>query len=290
MMPADSLASFVSGLSRTPQGGKLWCDERGEVAGRFLALSLASVFQPIRTADSLRIVGHEAFIRSHSIDGDGLSPWSLFAHAALDEQLIELDRTCRTLHAVSFFRRPPAEGDLLVNVHGRLLLAVREDHGRVFRGTLDSLQLPVERVVIESPEQLGSDIALLASVMQNYRRNGFRVAINMASVRQSQRLLHRFLPDLLKIDVRHLGSAGELAELAANARSYGVGLVVKRIQTPEQGSLARAGGADYVQGHVFDAESPIPAPSNAKPIGYPSSPPSENAVRTFLRMGIAQGR
>ena len=283
-MTDDPLKEFVDSLSRGPRSGAdLWRDARNEVVGRFLGLGLASVFQSVREAKTLRIVGHEAFIRSHDEADHGLSPWTLFSHAATDDQLVELDRACRTIHAIRYFVRRPAQGSLFLNVHGRLMLAVQEDHGRTFRSVLDSLAIPASRIVIESPEGLTENLALLSCVMQNYRRNGYRVAINLASANQASALLARFRPEFLKVNVRNLASAEGLTQLVARAARRGARVIVKRIETPAQVSLAQQGGADFLQGWAFDPASAQPVPSVADPF---SAWPGHGAghAGTFLRL------
>jgi EAL domain-containing protein (putative c-di-GMP-specific phosphodiesterase class I) len=283
-MTDDPLKEFVDYLSRGPRpGADLWRDGRGEVVGRFLGLGLASVFQSVREAKTRRIVGHEAFIRSYDEADHSLSPWSLFSHAATDDQLVELDRTCRTIHAIRYFVRRPAQGSLFLNVHGRLMLAVQEDHGRTFRSVLDSLAIPASRIVIESPEVLTQNLALLGCVMQNYRRNGYRVAINLASANQASGLLSRFQPEFLKVDVRNLASADALSHIVARAARRGARVIVKRIETPAQVSLAQQGGADFLQGWAFDVPGVQPVAPAADPL---SAWPVRGAAHagTFLRL------
>ena len=276
-------------LSRSPRpGADLWRDNHGEVVGRFLGLNLASVFQPVREAKTRQVVGHEAFIRSHDESDQGLSPWTLFSHAAADDQLVELDRACRTIHAIRYFVRRPQRGSLFLNVHGRLMLAVQEDHGRAFRRVLDSLEIAASRVVIESPEGLTENLPLLSCVMQNYRRNGYRVAINLASANQASALLNRFAPDLLKIDVRHLPSPEALADLVARAARRGARVIVKRIETPSHASLAEQGGAEFLQGYAFDGTSAQPVPPSADPFPAGTSR-NTRAGSTFLRAQPVEG-
>lgn len=284
-MTDDPLKTYVEGLTRSPgSGSSLWLNDHGDAVGRFLGLDLAPVFQPVREARTRRIVGHEAYIRSHDDADEGLSPWKLFSQAATDEQLIELDRACRTIHAIRYFVRRPTLGALFLNVHGRLMAAVQEDHGRTFRRVLDSLAIPASRVVIESPEGLTENLALLGCVMQNYRRNGYRVAINLASSNQASALLNRFAPDFVKIDVRHLSSPDALTELAARTARRGVRVIVKRVETPDHVSIVERGGADFLQGFAFDLNSSLPA----APVGDPSPAGASRKGRTAAKLLEAQ--
>jgi len=67
----------------------------------------------------------------------------------------ELDRLCRLLHAINFYRQPQAFGqDLYLNVHSRLLAAIQHNHGAAFRRNLDTLELPHQHIVLELPSSL----------------------------------------------------------------------------------------------------------------------------------------
>ena len=106
---------------------------------------------------------------------EGLSLWRLLDHAASDDESVELDRLCRMLHAINFFRQNEAEqADLYLNVHDRLLSAVSSNHGHAFQRILDALGLPIERIVLQLPTVTTNQSWLLNYVADNYRRNGFR--------------------------------------------------------------------------------------------------------------------
>jgi hypothetical protein len=73
-----------------------------EVGGQFYGARLSSVFQRVVTADG-REIGHQGLVRSRSADDATLSPWRLFADTATDDELVQLDRLARTLHALNYF-------------------------------------------------------------------------------------------------------------------------------------------------------------------------------------------
>jgi EAL domain-containing protein (putative c-di-GMP-specific phosphodiesterase class I) len=111
----------------------LWADDSGEAYARYFNWTLNSVFQPVRSLQSGQILGFEAFARSYTHDM-GLSVWKLLDGAASDEESVALDRLCRMLHSINFFRqRPNVDADLFLSVHERLLTAVEGNHGLVFR-------------------------------------------------------------------------------------------------------------------------------------------------------------
>ena len=101
--------------------------------------------------------------------------------------------------------------------------------------------------------------------MQNYRRNGYRVAINLASANQASALLDRFQPDFLKIDVRRLPSPEVLSGIVARTARRGTRVIVKRIESPGEVALAEQGGAEFLQGYAFDGTGAQPVPPSADP-------------------------
>lgn len=255
----EHLAAFVAALPRRPLADSdLWLDDHENVVGRFLNCHLSAVYQPVCDLATGEDVGHEAFIRSRGERAEsllevdaGLSPWNLFATAARDEELVDLDRLCRKVQAVGYFARHPEPRQLFVNVHGRLLVAVREDHGRTYREILARLGIESNRIVVESPEGLAENLLLLTFVLHNYRLNGYRTAVNLARYDQMIPLLEHFRPDYLKIDARNIEGPQVLERVVAIARQYGVEVIIKRAQTAEHRAMLMQGGAALAQGFLF---------------------------------------
>ena len=195
----------------------------GSIVGDWFGCALGSVFQPIVDPASGHVEGFEAFLRVHGGDEQRLSPWSLFAANADDERLIALDRLARTVHALNFLNAGRGDKPLFLNVHGRLLAAVGEDHGAAFRRVVDALGLAAGRIVIETPVAASRQQDLLAFVLRNYRLNGFRVAVNVESLAQWRSLGGVLSADYVKIDGERL-----LGELYAEQRHRTAGLDLLR--------------------------------------------------------------
>lgn len=153
-----------------------------EIQGRWYRHQLASVFQVIVRAADRRVVGREAFLRCGG--DERMSPWRLFSANASDERLVAFDRLVRTVHALNFRHAFGDDELLFLNVHGRLLAAVAGDHGAYFRRCLAAAGLSSARVVIETPVAASAQTDLLAFILGNYRRNGFKVAVKVDSAAQ----------------------------------------------------------------------------------------------------------
>lgn len=239
-----------------PEGAGLRALADGTAIGRYLRMDLASVFQPLIDGGGA-CVGHEAFVRAHGRGDLGLTPWGLFSLADEGRALVALDRLCRIVHTLNFLRADPA-GKLFMNVHGRLLAAVAEDHGRAFRRILDLLAFAPGRVVIEIPPTANENRRLLALALANYRRHGFAVAINVAGPAALPALLRAVQTDYVKIDGRG-ASRPELMRTAAElARASGARPVFTRIETAQQRDFLLAQPGVLLQGRAIAAPHPLP--------------------------------
>lgn len=232
---------------------RLWRDGPGQVHGTYFNCALTSVFQPVRRLAGAEPVGYEAFVRSTSEDDAALSIWKLLEGAASDDESIALDRLCRMLHGINFFRQSPGDSaDLYLSVHERLLAAVSGSHGVVFRRVLVSLGLPIDRIVLQMPPARPGQQFLLSYVADNYRRSGFRVALNALDVADALRLLDRITPDVLKLDAREISSAAALDALAARCRLRGTVLLLKQVECAAVASAAESARFILAQGHAWD--------------------------------------
>lgn len=262
-MSYPALDDYIGRLPRLAMPGhRIWLNAGNQAQGRYFNCTLTSVFQPLRASASGGVVAHEAFIRSAADGRPGLSVWRLLEGAASDEESIELDRLCRMLHAVNFFRQAGADGaDLYLSVHERLLAAVSNNHGMVFRRVLESLGLPLRRIVLQLPQARASHRFLLQYVADNYQRSGFRVALNVADAAEGLRMLQLMRPDAIKVDARELGDGNATQALAQECASRGIGLVFKRIEKQAVASavhdIDRLALPLLVQGRLWDQPRPL---------------------------------
>lgn len=257
-MSHTALDDYLARLPRAPvPDHRIWLDAAHQARGRYFNCTLTSVFQPLRVLGSGQVLAHEAFIRSAADGQPGLSVWRLLEGAASDEESIELDRLCRMLHAVNFFGQPGADAaDLYLSVHERLLAAVSNNHGMVFRRVLESLGLPLRRIVLQLPQARSSHRFLLQYVADNYQRSGFRVALNVADAAEGLRMLQLMRPDAIKVDARALADTAPVQELAQACAAQGICLVFKRVDRQAVSDallgLPSLGMPLLVQGRLWD--------------------------------------
>jgi EAL domain-containing protein (putative c-di-GMP-specific phosphodiesterase class I) len=223
----------------------------GRVLGKYYGAYIATAFQPWRNPADGSIVAYEAYARSHSKNGSDLSPWQLFADAAVDTDLVTLDRLCRTVHALNYFGGSEVAQPLVLNIDARLLRAVPERHGEFFGKMLSLLGVSPSRIVIEIHTSRLLDLTRLKQILSSYRRHGFSVAVNAESVIHARSLAHLLAPDLLMIYASAL-SPDALVRQVESLHDAGVRVGVKHIETAETWEAAVAGGINWIQGFHLD--------------------------------------
>lgn len=258
------LNNYLARLSHeTLASTSVWLDNDGRAQGRFFNCTMTSAFQPLRQFDSGAVIAFEGLARSVSSADEGLSLWRLLDHAASDDESVELDRLCRMLHAINFFRQDAAsDADLYLSVHDRLLSAVSSNHGHAFQRILDALGLPISRIVLQLPVVTPNQGWLLNYVADNYRRNGFRLAVNASSAQEALGLLQRLRPDAFKLDAGNLADEALAVELVRSCHEANIRVVFKRLETDKsQDTLRRieqaAGLPIFAQGYLLDQPASV---------------------------------
>ena len=255
-----------SGLQLATTGG------RSQIVGKFYGATIDTLFQPWRRPADGTIVAVEAYARSKSRASVGMSPWQTFADAAVDDDLVMLDRLCRTVHALNFFgpvdtrRKVSAPVPLVLNVDARLLHAVPERHGEFFGKVLALLGVSPERIVIDIRTHQLLDLTRLRQILASYRRHGFSVAVNADGMIHARSLADLLVPDTLMLDALQF-TPERLARHAASLVKAGVHVAVKHIETAGQLAAASDAGVAWTQGFHLDtlsAEFAAAASKNAR--------------------------
>jgi EAL domain-containing protein (putative c-di-GMP-specific phosphodiesterase class I) len=232
-MSFPALERYLARLYGNAHAGmRVWVDAEGRALGRYFNSTLTSAFQPVRELGSGHVIGYEGFARSYSESDQGLCLWKLLDHAASDDESVELDRLCRILHAVNFFHQSEAAGkDLYLSVHARLLAAVEGNHGTAFSRILRMLELPQERIVLQLPQIVEHQSWLVNYVVDNYRRNGFRIAVNAVNPADALALVRKVNPAVVKVDARHLAREAPALGLLKECGERGVEVIFKRVES-----------------------------------------------------------
>jgi EAL domain-containing protein (putative c-di-GMP-specific phosphodiesterase class I) len=245
----------------------------------YLGLTLSSVFQPVVRADG-KTIGREALLRTVNSKNEVLAPQAAFYCAIASNKLVAFDRLVRTIHLLNHAKVFDEQELIFLNVHPQLLTRV-SDHGRTFEQILHYYSVPTSQVVIEIRESAVKDDARLELAVSNYRKLGYRIAIDnfgsehgaprdlfstkseqgTTGVFEGQNWLNRVLslrPDFVKLDGSMISraqggavSAFALHRLVGLFHGVGTKVAVQNIETGGQLDIARSVGADLLQGNYF---------------------------------------
>ncbi|WP_428718205.1 EAL domain-containing protein [Undibacterium curvum] len=281
-MHYPTLQHYLSRLQSALSDSQLWLDEQGRARGRYFNASLSTAFQAIRSGQDQQVIAYEAYARSFDPTDQGLNVWRLLEFVANDEESVELDRLCRLLHTMNFYRQSGVRQlDLYLSVHSRLLAAIEGNHGMAFRRILDVLELPHQHIILQMPAATASQRWVLAHVVENYRRNGFRVGVNAANLEQAIDLLQRVRPDAIKIDIYAANRPELQISLLEQAERAQCQVIFKRIEQQEKlEALQNSHGTAspfLVQGFLFDI------PAAELPVTYSFTQPLPRAVYAQAR-------
>jgi EAL domain-containing protein (putative c-di-GMP-specific phosphodiesterase class I) len=229
--------------------------ESGDPANgeRSVDIQFTMAFQPIIDLDRQEVFAFEALARG--VDGESAA--TVFSRVRTAEQYA-FDQSCRT-KAIRLAGRLGMNACLSLNFlpnaiyHpgaciGATLIAARQ------------ARFPVERIIFEITEsEPVADVTHLAEVIRDYRRQGFRIAIDDFGAGYSGlSLLADLRPDFVKLDfglihaidtdrVRHVLVDG----ITATCRALSIGVIAEGVETPDELKVLRSLGVRYVQGYLF---------------------------------------
>jgi EAL domain-containing protein (putative c-di-GMP-specific phosphodiesterase class I) len=230
--------------------------------------AITSHFHPIVHADDTsRVFAHEALLRGRGRDGQPLEPLAILQAAREAGLFHELD-----LAACRCAIREAAHLDANVTVFVNFSPAMMNDAESALRTTvaaIDAAGLEPERFVFEVIEaDRIENAAHLKAVLDAYRRDGFRVALDdLGAGWSTLNLVHRLRPDFIKLDrelIREVNRDRVKDLIASKLLEIGHGLgirtIVEGVETHEELQWARARGADFVQGFLIARPGPSPRP------------------------------
>lgn len=226
-------------------------------------------FQPILHAESGHdIFAYECLARGIGRDGGIISPGQLFPAARASDLMFHLDRAAR-IAAI----RQAAENGIQENVFINFNPTSVYDPVFCLQTTFDEVERhgsSPSRYVFEVVEtDLVEDPGHLEGILREYRRHGFRVALDdLGAGYGSLNLMQSIRPDFVKLDrgmvdgVSHDSYRASItSRLIDMARELEVAVIAEGIETREDWEWLRRHHVDYVQGFYFArpaAEPPRP--------------------------------
>lgn len=231
----------------------------GTVAARFFQSRLTSAFQPIVRASDDGVAGHHALLRVFDQGEKPVAPWSVFAQAAKDDMLLQLDRLSRTVHALNYFSGQPTNRTLYLNVEPRLLTIVGDDHGRYFELILAQLGIAPRRVAIVLPASALDEPATFVRAAIAYRIRGYRVVAQLrADPEADLEQLYLAEPHDVAFDGPTVQASDTTRRVVEALARRGIHSIARQIEDEAQAQAARDVGFGFLQGWHY-------APASARP-------------------------
>jgi EAL domain-containing protein (putative c-di-GMP-specific phosphodiesterase class I) len=227
---------------------------------------LDSHFQPVFSFPHRRAVGYEALLRVTDAAGQSVSPLKFFEQIASFEQQWAADRLCRLLHVHNFVQQAGDEGWLFLNIHPAVFVHGAQQTQALESSvrTMQSLGLPMHRVVLEVTEDVMAQEADFERAVANVRQTGCLLALDDFGAGHSNfdRIWH-IHPEIVKLDRSLLrqacGSpriARVLAQMVSLLHECGSLVLLEGVETRDEAMLALDVDVDMVQGFAFGR--PVP--------------------------------
>jgi EAL domain-containing protein (putative c-di-GMP-specific phosphodiesterase class I) len=212
-------------------------------------LRLGSLFRPVADLGSGRIVGHRAGLVARDQAGHTVAFADAYARAVSAQDVVYFDRLVRTMHALNFLvQRRWSGGWLELAVHSRHLHAVAEGHGLVFEAVLKRCGLGSEDIILAIDGHHAGYLPHLGEALDNYRRRGYRLALENLDPAADADLPGRLRPELVHLLPDDGGGA-----LFAACKAAGVAVVGDGIDDARDLARARSHGVTLGTGEHFGA-------------------------------------
>ncbi len=212
-------------------------------------------FQPVVDVVEGCIVAHEALVRGPDGEGAGHVLGQLN-----DQNLYAFDQACR-VRAIEMAARLGMDCDLNINF---LPNAVYEPRACI-RRTLETARrtgFPLDRLTFEIVEsERIADLGHTLNIIQEYRRHGFRIALDdFATGYSGLARLADLRPDIIKLDRALVKGCDTdrvrlaiIASLVALGRELGIKVVAEGVEQAGEAAALRDTGLRFMQGYLFAA-------------------------------------
>lgn len=224
-------------------------------------------FQPVVHVPTGQAYAYEALVRGPH----GESAASVLTRVT-QETLYAFDQSCRRKAIELASRLGLVERGARLNIN--FIPGAVYEPAHCIRATLAAARrhgFPLDRITFEVTEdEKVLDTTHLQAIFQEYRRHGFRTALDdFGAGYAGLNLLAAFQPDILKLDRglvegidRSAARRAIVAGMVGICRELGIGLVAEGIETADELATLRALGIEFMQGYLFarPAFECLPAP------------------------------
>ncbi len=224
-------------------------------------------FQPILRADSGALWGYECLMRGRTSTGELIYPDQIIAWAKQENLTSMMDRICRETHLLNAGTKlRGSTANVLINFMPTAIydpeFCLKTTVAAATKGGITA-----DRIIFEVIEtEKITDMGQLRSILDYYRRMGFRVALDdLGSGYSGLAVLGDLDPDLIKIDRQLISNAvaspmhrSICNSLVQLGKTLGKLVLAEGVETLEEKELLKGMGVDLFQGYLFGRPSPIP--------------------------------
>ncbi|WP_241191359.1 EAL domain-containing protein [Deinococcus psychrotolerans] len=214
--------------------------------------------QPIVEVRTGEVVAYEALVRAR-LGQELIGAGPLLKAAVAHDQLRAFDALARTTAIRQLYGKLESSQSLFINFSPGVIYNPDICLQTTFQACRE-VGADFSRLVFEITEgEDFPDLQLLRSILERYRREGARVALDdLGSGRTSLSYLAELKPDIVKLDraliqgLEHSTPAFRLVRsLVEYAHDLGIQVVAEGIEEPEELAAVRETGVDLVQGYYL---------------------------------------
>ena len=223
-------------------------------------------FQPILSARNHSIIGFEGLVRGKGRNGDLIPPVCLFDAARENGLMVELDRLCRekVLAAFCNIRHLQSSSLLFINLETSSLSSEIVGSGYLLNQVMRHNVTP-SNVIIEIVESQTDDVNALVRFVNNYRDNGFNIALDDVGTGYSNfERISLLRPNIIKVDRSIISGIATnyfkqaiFKSLTNLSRNIGSLTLAEGVETQEEVLKCIECGVDLLQGHYFSKPKDI---------------------------------
>ncbi len=226
--------------------------------------------QPIVRMDNGQVLGYEALVRAR-VEGQLIGAGALLEAAAAHEQLRAFDALARITAITQLYGRLAPAQLLFINFAPGVIYNPDICLRTTFQACRE-VKADFSRLVFEITEgEAFPDLRLLRSIMERYRSEGARIALDdLGAGHTSLSYLAELRPDIVKLDralIQGLHASAPAARLVRSLTDYahdlGIQVVAEGIEQPEDLEAVRAAGVDFAQGYYLGRPAEVLAPVSA---------------------------
>ncbi|WP_456833088.1 EAL domain-containing protein [Deinococcus sp. UYEF24] len=214
--------------------------------------------QPIVEVQTGRITGYEALVRAR-LGQEIIGAGPLLKAAAAHDQMRAFDALARTTAIRQLYGKLAPSQSLFINFAPGVIYNPDICLQTTFQACRE-VGADFSRLVFEITEgEDFPDLQLLKSILERYRQEGARVALDdLGSGHTSLSYLTELNPDIVKLDralIRGLNTSNPTFRLVRSLVEYahdlGIQVVAEGIEEPEELAAVREAGVDLVQGYYL---------------------------------------